>query len=147
MSALARNEAMTRLKEIKGAFSRLWQMHERLRFSCAEFTFEKKWLPNEGELLKAARIMPARRRRQMLSYLFLSRILLSVSVHLESTDIPARKNIALPREEGPFFLFFPRRLGKRASFVMDYRERSTMHIVHCQSIKRFVPPSATSKRT
>lgn len=67
MNALARNEAMTRLKKIKGAFLRLWQLHERLRFPCVEFTFEKKWLPNEGVPLKATCIMFARRRQTLLS--------------------------------------------------------------------------------
>lgn len=99
---------MTRLRKIKGAFSRLWQAHERLRFPCAEFTFEKKWLLNEGEPLKAARIMPTRRRRRRRRQMLCLRISPYLSFSYRRLFISRidtrRENIVLPRKEDrPFF--------------------------------------------
>lgn len=65
-------------------------------------------------------------------YLFLSALPVSMPVHFGNTDIPARKHRISSRRTA---VLFYRRLGKRASFVMDRRERSTMRIVHCRCIK------------
>lgn len=96
-------------------------------------SFQEKRLRNEDEPLKAARIASAGgRRRTSFSYLFLSAVPLSAPVHFGNIDIPARKHRISLRKRA---VLFYRRLGKRASFVMDHRERSTMRIVHCRCIK------------
>jgi len=117
----------TRLRKINGAFSRLWQAHERLRFPCAEFTFEKKWLPNEGELLKAARVMSARRRRQTRCFQIRSYLSFSYRrLFISRIQISRRENIALPRaEDRPFF---PPSWQTRK---FRYRSSRKEHNAHC----------------
>lgn len=102
MSEFARNEVMTWLRKIKGALSRLWQ-HERLRFSCAEFTFEKKWLLNVAEPLKPTRIMSTR-RRQTLFRNFPSNLSFSYRrLLISGIQISRRENVALRCEEDRSF--------------------------------------------
>lgn len=126
---------------IKDASSRLWQTHERLRFPLPS---RRSGLETE-ELLKAACIMLARRKRwTLLSYLLLFPVLLSTFCSSREYSDPDEKTLILLLKPSSFF---PAVLGKRANFAfMDHQKRE--HNAHCalSMYQRFAPSSATSKR-
>jgi len=130
----------------KNMSSRLWQAHERLRFPCAEFTFDEKWLRNEASHWKQRALCPRGRRRMSFSYLFLSVMTLSVPVSFREHRYPGEKTSHFLAKKG---CSFPPSSWQTREF--RYGPSKKEHNAHCalSMYQRFAPSSAasSSKRT